>query len=108
MSDIKLIRRHSLTLAKAKGLAQKAADRLAEKYDLTSEWHGNSLRFHRQGVEGQMHVTGSEIQLDVKLGFLLRAFKGRLLEHIEQNFDTLLREQTGTSPAKKAARKARH
>ncbi len=105
MSDIKLAKSHSLPITKAKALAQKAADDLAEKYDLTSEWHGDTLRFHRPGVDGQMHVTDSEIRLDVTLGFLLKAFKGRLLEHIERNFDTLLAGRAGKVPAKKASRK---
>ena len=34
MSDIKLVRPHSLPLTKAKALAQKTADALAAEYDL--------------------------------------------------------------------------
>lgn len=105
MSDIKLVRPHSLSLAKAKALTQKAADSLAADYDLQSEWHGNTLRFHRSGVDGQMHVTDSEIRLDVKLGLLLKAFKGKIAEHIERNFDELLGGQKLEKklPAKKTA-----
>ncbi|HYM48198.1 MAG TPA: polyhydroxyalkanoic acid system family protein [Burkholderiaceae bacterium] len=106
MSDIKLVRPHSLPITKAKALVQKAADSLAAEYNLSSEWHGNTLRFHRSGVDGQMHVTASEIQLEVTLGFLLRAFKGKFVDHIERNFDTLLAEKGGPAPAKKPARKA--
>lgn len=93
MADIKLVRSHSLPIAKARSLVQKAADSLAAEYNLSSEWHGSTLRFHRSGVDGQMHVTASEIQLDVTLGFLLKAFKGKFLEHIERNFDKLLGKQ---------------
>lgn len=99
MSDIKLVRPHALTLAKAKALAQKTADALSEEYDLASEWQGNTLRFHRSGVDGQMHVTDSEIRLDVTLGLLLKAFKGKIAGHIERNFDELL------ASGKKAAKK---
>jgi putative polyhydroxyalkanoate system protein len=99
MSDIKLVKRHSLPLAKAKALAQKTADALGEEYDLASEWHGNTLRFYRSGVDGQMHVTDSEIHLDVRLGLLLKAFKGTIARHIERNFDQLL--VSGKKPAKK-------
>jgi putative polyhydroxyalkanoate system protein len=103
MPDIKLARPHSLPLAKAKALAQKAADALAEEYDLTSEWHGDTLRFHRSGVEGHMHVTDSAIRLDVSLGLLLKAFKGSITRHIESHLDELL--AAGKKPAKKAARR---
>ena len=100
MSDIKLVRLHSLPLAKAKALAQKTADALAAEYDFTSEWRGNTLRFHRSGVDGQMHVTESEIQLDVTLGFLLKAFKAKIAGHIERNLEELLAGER--KPAKKS------
>ena len=102
MSDIRLARPHSLSLAKAKALAQKTADALAEEYELTSEWHGDTLRFHRSGVDGQMHVTDSEIRLDVSLGLLLKAFKGAIAGHIERNLDELL---AGKKSVKKTARR---
>jgi putative polyhydroxyalkanoate system protein len=91
-----------LTIAKAKALVQKAADALAEEYDLTSEWHGNTLHFHRSGVDGQMHVTGSEVRLHVTLGFLLRGFKKTFVDHIERNFDKFFaeKEQKGGGRAK--------
>jgi len=108
MSDIKMIKFHSLPMAKARALVQKAADDLAEEYNLTSEWHGNTLRFHRSGVEGQMQVSDAEIRLDVTLGFLLRPFKAKFVEHIEHNFDHLLAHaaRAAKAPAKKAARKS--
>jgi putative polyhydroxyalkanoate system protein len=101
MSDIKLVRPHSLPLAKAKALAQKTADALAEEYDLTSEWHGDTLRFHRSGVNGHMHVTDSEIRLDVTLGLLLKAFKAKIAGHIERHLDELM--AAGKKRAKRSA-----
>ena len=90
MPDIRMIKYHSLPIAQARALVQKAADNLAEEYDLSSRWAGNTLHFRRSGVEGEMRVTESEIDLEVTLGFLLKAFKSRFVEHIEHNFDTLL------------------
>ena len=103
MSDIKLVRPHSLPLAKAKALAQKAADALAAEYDLASEWRGNTLRFHRSGVDGQMHVTEADIQLDVTLGFLLKAFRTKIAGHIERNLEELLAGEE--KPAKRSIRR---
>jgi putative polyhydroxyalkanoate system protein len=127
MADIKMIKYHSLPMAQARTLVQKAADDLAEEYDLTSQWAGNTLRFRRSGVQGEMRVTESEIDLEVTLGFLLKAFKSKFVEHIEHNFETLLakaharhkpdatpkapapgaaRRKSPAKAAKKAARKA--
>ena len=103
MSDIKLVRPHSLPLSKAKALAQKTADALAAEYDLTSEWRGNTLRFHRSGVDGQMCVTDAQIELEVTLGFLLKGFKKKIASHIERHLDELLADEK--KPAKKPARR---
>ena len=90
MSDIKYVRSHSLPLKQAKAIAQKTADDLAEEYDLVSEWDGDTLHFHRSGVEGKMRVTTEQIALDVKLGFLLKPFKAKFEQHIERHLDELL------------------
>jgi len=116
MPDIHMVRRHSLSLVKAKDLAQRAADDLAKEYDLVTRWVGNTLHFQRSGVQGAMHVNDERIDLEVTLGFLLKAFKGSFVKHIEQEFDTLLAKDkdtprpAGKAPAaktvKKPARKA--
>jgi len=108
MSDIKIIRSHSLPIPKAKALVQKVVDRLAAEHDLSSEWHGHTLRFHRSGVHGEMHVTDSEVRLHVTLGLLLKPFKGTLVAHIERNFERYLPERESKAHAKEPARKMEH
>jgi putative polyhydroxyalkanoate system protein len=109
MSDIKLVRKHSLPIAQAKRIAQKAADDLASEYDLDSEWDGDVLSFSRSGVDGEMIVTTSEIRLNVRLGFLLKAFKQKLQQHVEHRLDELLfaatPEKTVVAKADKAPAK---
>ena len=105
MSDINLVRPHSLSIAKAKVLVQRAADGLATEYDLESEWHGNTLRFQRSGVDGQMLVTDSDIKLNVTLGLLMKAFKGKFVDRIGHDPDKLLAEKEPGAQAKKPAKK---
>jgi putative polyhydroxyalkanoate system protein len=105
MSDIKYLRQHSLSLKDAKKVAQKTADDLAEEYDLKSEWNGDTLNFHRSGVEGHMHVTDKHIDLSVKLGFLLRPFKSKFEQHIERHLDELLNHAKPARIATKSAAK---
>ena len=88
MSDIKIVKTHSLPLVQAKSLVTKAAKGLAAEYGLTSEWHGNTLRFHRAGVDGRIAVTESKIRLEAKLGLLVTPMKGKIVEYIENKFDT--------------------
>lgn len=103
MADIKVVRKHRLTIAQAKKIAQKTADDLASEYDLESEWHGDTLRFSRSGVHGSMAVSAAEIRLDIKLGLLLGAFKARIEHHIEDKLDQLL--VAASTPATKTAAK---
>ena len=87
MADIALQRKHKLGLKKAKDAAQKVADELAEAFDMESEWEGNTLSFERSGVSGQLLVTKDSVSVDAKLGFLLSAFKPKIEEQINKNFD---------------------
>jgi len=111
MSDIQLVRPHSVPIAEAKKLVQKTADALAIEYHLKSEWHGNTVRFARSGLHGEMHVTDSEIRLQVKLGPLMKPLRARLIHRIEDKFERLFREPKGGAhaipPQKKTAPAAR-
>jgi putative polyhydroxyalkanoate system protein len=84
---------------------QKTADGLASEYNLENEWHGNTLRFHRSGVDGEMLVTDSKIELDVTLGLLMKPFKAKFVDRIERDLDKLLAEKEKGSPAKKPGKK---
>jgi len=108
MSDIVFMRSHVLPIAKAKSFVQKAADALAAEYQLESEWHGNTLRFQRSGVNGRIHVTDSKIHLDVSLGLLLKPFKSKFVGEIERNLDKYLPEPKPKPSAQKLAPRATH
>jgi putative polyhydroxyalkanoate system protein len=105
MADIKVVRKHRLTVAQAKKIAQKTADDLASEYNLESEWHGDTLRFSRTGVDGSMAVSAHEIRLDVKLGLLLGVFKSNIEQHIERRLDVLLIAASAPGAKQTAARK---
>jgi putative polyhydroxyalkanoate system protein len=107
MSDFSLVKHHSLPIAKAKARVQKMADGLAAEYDLSSEWDGDTLRFHRSGVDGQVDVTDSEIRLDVTLGFLLKPLKGMFIGQIERNFDKVFTREPSAQAKKPAGKTAR-
>lgn len=112
MPDIHMVRRHGVSLAKARDLAQRAADDLAKEYDLVTRWVGNTLHFQRSGVQGAMHVDDERIDLEVTLGFLLKAFRSSFVRHIEREFDTLLGKDRGSEavaaqPAARPAKAAR-
>ena len=105
MADIHIQRPHSMPLKKAREAANDFAQRLNEKFDLASEWDGDTLNFSRNGVSGSLALTRSDITIDVKLGFLLSAFAGKMEGHIKDNLDQLFGKTRALerAPAAKAA-----
>jgi putative polyhydroxyalkanoate system protein len=89
MANIHIQRPHSMPLKKARDAANDFAQRLNEKFELESEWDGDTLNFSRSGVSGTLALTKSDITIDVKLGFLLSAFAGKMEGHISDNLDQL-------------------
>ena len=100
MSDIKIRRTHTLSHAKARVAAEKMAKRLQKEFDLDYEWDGDVLVFERSGVNGELTVALKHVEMEVKLGFLLKMMKPTIEKHINTNLDQIFAE-TG-----KATRKA--
>ena len=99
MADISIKRAHHTTMAEAKKMADKIAAKLEKQYELKSSWAGDVLNFARSGVNGTLAVTAKEFRVDIKLGFLMSAFKGPIQGAIESNIEGLVKP----SPAEKTA-----
>lgn len=104
MSQISIKRPHHTTTAEAKKVADRVAAKLEKEYQLKSSWQGDVLQFTRSGVNGTLAVTAKELHIDVKLGFLMVAFKGPIQGAIEGNLDKML---TAPAAAKKPAAKVK-
>ena len=91
MAEISIKRAHHSTTADAKKMAEKIAAKLEKDYELKSSWQRDVLTFTRSGVNGTLAVTVKELHIDVKLGFLMAAFKGPIQGAIEKNLDTLIK-----------------
>jgi putative polyhydroxyalkanoate system protein len=112
MADISLTRKHHLGLKGAKAAADKMSVRLNEKFDLVCSWTGDTLHFQRSGVNGKMLVSETHMELEVTLGFLLKAMKGPIEKAVVENLDGALataKPATATAaktPVKPAAKTA--
>lgn len=107
MSQISIKRPHHTTTAEAKKVAERVAAKLEKEYQLKSSWQGDVLSFTRSGVNGTLAVTTKELHIDVKLGFLMVAFKAPIQGAIEGNLDKMLTAPKATEAAKKPAAKAK-
>jgi hypothetical protein len=90
MSTISITRPHSLGLAAAREAIEKVGQDLAAQYGLAHQWKGDTLKVHRSGLEGQLAVSDNQVQIDLKLGFLLSAFKSNIEQAIDKELATRL------------------
>ena len=108
MADIRIHRKHSLGLAKARDVAWQWAEEVEKKFDMECTVlegeTSDTVEFTRSGVNGRLIVAADHFDLDARLGFLLGAFSKTIESEIEKNLDELL-ARSGKAAAKKAAPK---
>lgn len=104
MAEIHIERTHAMPHKKAREAAEGFAHQLDEKFDLASEWEGDTLHFRRAGVDGTLVLEKHKVIIHARLGLLLSAFKSRFEQHIHDNLDRIF--DGHAAPAKKAAAKA--
>lgn len=87
MSDIVIRRKHGKTLADARHAAEHMAAELKQEFDLDYSWDGDTMRFTRTGVSGELALDGEEAALRIRLGFLLSAVKPAVEREVHKFFD---------------------
>ena len=86
MARLSIARKHHLSHKKAKDAAQKVADDLKARFELTYAWRGNEVEFKRPGLSGKMHVGKDEVRLDCELGLVLSLLRPVLEAEIDKEF----------------------
>jgi putative polyhydroxyalkanoate system protein len=86
MAKLSIARKHQLSHKKAKDAAQKVADDLKARFELTYAWRGNEIEFNRPGLSGKMHVGKDEVRLDCELGLMLSLLRPVLEAEIDKEF----------------------
>lgn len=90
MADIEVTRAHGKSVAEARQIAEKLVAQLSEEFDFKHRWEGDTLKFERSGVNGQLAITPKDLQLSAKLGLLLKPLKGRIEKEIQATLDKQL------------------
>jgi len=86
---------HELPKDKAKRATQKAIDSYKErfeKYNPTAEWVSDDeaeISFSAKGMtlDGRLQLTDEEIVMEMDVPFLLKPFKNKALDVIEEEID---------------------
>ena len=78
MTDLHILREHTLGMAKARKIAFKWAEHVEEEFGMTCTYEegktADEVSFKRSGVHGTLSVTKEKFELNAKLGFLVGAF----------------------------------
>jgi putative polyhydroxyalkanoate system protein len=108
MPDIKIHRKHTLGLARARKVAWAWAEDVEKKFDMECTVlegdRSDTVEFKRAGVNGTLTVAADHFDLNAKLGLLLGAFAKTIESEIERNLDGLL-GKAGAAVTRKAAPK---
>lgn len=103
MSDIKLQQSHALGLDKARELTQQwlkdATHQLGLTCQVTQGETEDTVTFERSGIKGTMLVSGSNFDLQVKLGMMMAAFKPLIEAEVNKNLGRMIEKASGSSQA---------
>jgi putative polyhydroxyalkanoate system protein len=106
VSNIHIDRPHQLGLEAARKIAFAWAEKAERKFDMECLYsegkEGDTLTFQRSGVQGTLEVLPERFELRARLGLLMSAFKERIADELNAQFDALL----APPAAKKAKSKA--
>ncbi len=108
MSDIRIHRKHTLGLARAREVAWQWAEQAEHKFDMECTvlegQTSDTVEFTRSGVRGQLIVAADHFDLEARLGLLLGAFSKTIESEIQKTLDSLLaRSAASTGKPKRAA-----
>jgi putative polyhydroxyalkanoate system protein len=94
MPELKIERTHTLGLSEARAVAALWLEQAEQEWGMACEAEPgeseDTMRFARSGVSGELRVTGTRFDLQLKLGFLLGAYSRKIEEKIQANLDELL------------------
>lgn len=99
MSDVKYQQSHTLGLERARSLAKEwvagAAGQLGLSCDYQEGADQDTVTFERMGVKGEMKVSGTEFDLQIKLGMMMAAFKPMIEAEVSKSLGRIIEKAKG-------------
>jgi len=83
-----IIRRdHNLGTDEAKRRVENVAADMTSRFNLTSRWEGDKMRFSGSGANGHITVTAESIEIQIRLGLALIMLESPIRLAIENSLD---------------------
>lgn len=91
MADININKFHSLEISDARERLEKMAGELQSQYGIKSAWTGNTATLSGTGLKkGVVELTDSAINVQITLGMLAKAMKGKIEGQVNIAVDNAL------------------
>lgn len=94
MSHILIERQHTLGLPAARQHAQTWATKATAKFGVQCRYEAGAerdvLHFDGNGMQGQLHVSASDLKLQAELGFLAAMFQDKITAKLNEQFDEMV------------------
>ncbi|MCX7943882.1 MAG: polyhydroxyalkanoic acid system family protein [Deltaproteobacteria bacterium] len=87
----KISKSHSLGKEIAKSKIESLVPQLAEKFNLKYRWVNDyTVSFEGSGAKGQFVITDNSVEGEITLGFLLKAFEGKIVSSVQEKLNEIL------------------
>ena len=94
MPELQIQREHRLGLKAARAAAARWAQEAEQEWGMRCRTESGAgqdvIHFERTGASGSLTVNAHRFDLQLKLGFLLGAYAGRIEQQIRQSLDEML------------------
>jgi len=84
MTEMRLTHPHGLDRRTALERTRALADELAAQLEASYRWHDDTLHFERAGADGRVRVGPETIDVEVRLSWLVSAFRGSIEQEIRR------------------------
>ena len=91
MSTILLKKVHSRPEEEVRGLVEELAASLKQRYDVDAVWLDDyTVKIYHSRMSGSLRMQPNQVSIEVKLGLLAGAFKGRIESELRKSLDQKL------------------
>ena len=105
MSQIDIVREHTLSMAKGRSLMRSLAEELAAQYAATYTIDDDVVSFKAPGITGTVALLPKSVDIKATLGFLMRPLKGVIEKQIHDGLDRILKEGASDAPSAKSTKR---
>ncbi len=90
MTTIHIQRKHRLAPNELRRHVDALADDLQRKLSAKYHWEGDTLHFSRTGASGTITLDPEQLEIQIKLGLLLRPFTNAVEQSVSEYLDEYL------------------